>query len=85
MRKALGLYEPRIDFLMEAVLGRFEEWLIEAKDLKDRGVYVSSWRENGDWRAMVTERAKVADSTREFTGTNRDEAVRAAEDDFEGR
>lgn len=63
-------------------MSRFEEYLIEAKQVRKKDVYISSWREQGVWRAIVTERHVIAGTTKEFEGANREEAVSKAEDDF---
>ena len=62
-------------------MSRFQEFLIEAKTLGGKDVYVSSWLEAGLWKALVVEQGRVAGSVREFTGSSRSEAIAAAEAD----
>ncbi|MGH2360287.1 MAG: hypothetical protein ACRDGM_07070 [bacterium] len=64
--------------------GRFDDYFIDAKQLRGKDVYVCSWREGTVWKAMVVEQRLVAGSTREFDGASRPEAVSQAELDFSG-
>lgn len=63
-------------------MSRFAEYQIEAKRLREKDIYVSSWQEQGVWRAIVTERHVITGTTKEFEGANRQEAVSKAEDEF---